>query len=37
MRIFEMGYDVKLYGEFDMWVNCYDNFNNLIERISKKY
>ncbi|HHE7806486.1 TPA: ATP-binding protein, partial [Staphylococcus aureus] len=37
MRIFEMGYDAKLHGEFDMWVNRYDNFNNSIERISKKY
>ncbi len=30
-----MGYDAKLHGEFDMWVNRYDNFNNSIERISK--
>ncbi|RIL68775.1 ATP-binding protein, partial [Staphylococcus devriesei] len=37
MRIFEMGYDANLHGEFDLSVNSFDRHNNNIERISKKY
>lgn len=36
-RIFDMGYDVELHGEFDINVSPYDRHNNEIERIGKKY
>lgn len=37
MRVFEMGYDAELHGEFDLSVSHYDRHNNDIERIGKKY
>lgn len=37
VRIFEMGYDANLHGEFDLSVSSFDRHNNNIERIGKKY
>ncbi|MCE3312607.1 hypothetical protein, partial [Staphylococcus aureus] len=37
MRVFEMGYDANLHGEFDLSVSSFDRHNNDIERIGKKY
>jgi hypothetical protein len=37
MRVFEMGYDAKLHGEFDLTMSSFDRHNNSIERIGKKY
>lgn len=36
-RVFEMGYDIKLHGEFDISISHYDRHNDVIERIGKKY
>lgn len=37
MRIFEMGYDAEIHGEFDILISSHDRDNNSIERIGKKY
>lgn len=37
MRVFDMGYDAKLHGEFDLSVSHFDRHNNSVERIGKKY
>lgn len=36
-RVFEMGYDIKLHGGFDISINHYDRHSDVIERIGKKY
>ncbi|AYV69166.1 NTPase [Niallia circulans] len=36
-RVFEMGYDIKLHGEFDINISPHDRHNDVIERIGKKY
>ncbi len=36
-RVFEMGYDIGLHGEFDMRVSSFDRHSNVTERIGKKY
>lgn len=37
MRVFDMGYDAELQGEFDFSVSPFDRHNNSVERIGKKY
>lgn len=37
IRVFEMGYDAKLHGSFDISVSPFDRHNNSVERIGKKY
>lgn len=36
-RVFEMGYNIDLHGNYDLRVSRHDKHNNLIERIGKKY
>lgn len=36
-RVFDMGYDAKIFGNYDMNVSPHDRHNNCTERIGKKY
>lgn len=37
MRVFDMGYDAELQGEFDFSMSPFDRHNNSVERVGKKY